>query len=367
MSEQSLRVGVVGGGLIAQAVHLPNLAAMPERFEIAAIADPSARVGEALVRRYAPARAYLDWRELLERETLDAVVVCSPHSTHAAIIAAALDSGLHVFVEKPLCITVEDAQAVAARASGTGLVVQVGYMKRFAPAYEALAGGLPAAGGLRLIDVVTHDPGMAREPFVPWSQMTQASDLPAAVRRAAAADEARQVEQAVGRGDDATVRAYSYTFLACLVHDVNLVNGLLDALGVEGAPQAVSSAVWAGGDAGSVTLRLPGGALWHCSWMLLRRLMHFGERVSLYFDDAVHQLELPMPYDPALPGRHRVIDAPSGAHRERCDELAADGYVAELEHFHACVTTGASTRTPAEQAVRDIAVLRDLFGQHRQR
>lgn len=361
MTVEPLHVGVVGGGLIAQAVHLPNLAAMADRYALLAIADPSARVVEALSAQYAPAVGYLDWRGLLEQEALDAVVVCSPPSTHAEIILGALDRGLHVFVEKPLCITVEDARTIVARARATKHVVQVGHMKRFVAAYDALVAGLPDAAGLRLIDVVTYDPWLAREPFVAWGRMVQADDVASDVRAAAAADEARQVEQAVGRNDTATVRAYTYTFLACLVHDVNLVHGMLDALGIDGTARAVSSAVWAGGNAATATLSLPGDAMWHCSWTLLPQLMHFEERLSLYFDDGVHELHFPMPYNTALPVNYRVVDAPEGVHRERAHALVTDGYVAELEHFHDCVRTLAVPRTPPEQSVRDLEVLRDLF------
>jgi predicted dehydrogenase len=353
VSGRTLRVGVVGGGLIAQAVHLPNLARLGGRFAIAAIADPSQNVREALARRYPPARAYAEWRAMLDAEALDALVVCSPHATHAEVVSAGLELGLHAFVEKPLCISVEDAEAISARAKATGLVVQVGYMKRFHPAFDAFIAALPDAGGLRLVDVVTHDPWMAREPYVPWSRMVQAGDVPTPVLDAARESEREQVEHAVGSGDDEAVKAYSYTFLACLVHDINLVHGVLDALGVREPPEPVGSAAWANGEAASTTLRLPGGALWHCSWLLLPAQRGFRERVGLYFADGVHELELPVPYDVAAPVRHVVDGVVS--------EIAGDPFAAELEHFHDCIDRGTACRTPPEQAARDLALLRDLF------
>jgi predicted dehydrogenase len=356
-----LRVGVVGGGLIAQAIHLPRLAAMPDRFAIAGIADPSARVIEALAARYAPARGYLDWRELLEGEVLDAVVVCSPHSTHAAVVLAALERGLHAFVEKPLCITVEDAEAIAGRASATGLVVQVGYMKRHSEAFAAFTRELPDAAGLRVVDVVTYDPWLAREPFVPWGDMVQAGDVPDAVVAAGAADEARQIRQAVGRDDPETIRAFSYTFLACLVHDVNLVHGVLDALGVDEPVEPVAGAAWADGNAGTGTLRLPGGGVWNTAFTLLPGIEHFEERMTLLFDDGVHELRFPMPYDAALPIVRRVVDAPGGVHRDRTFEGPEDSYAAELVHFSDSVRSGGPNLTPADQSIRDLALLRDLF------
>jgi predicted dehydrogenase len=355
-----LRVGVVGGGLIAQAVHLPNLAAMPERFAIGAIADPSQRVREALAARHPGAAVHADWRDLIEREQLDAVVVCAPRATHAAVVRAALDSGLHVFVEKPLCISIEDADSICERTAAGRQVVQVGYMKRYTRAYEAFLEALPGSGdGLRLVDVVTYDPWMAREPFVPWSAMTPADDVPAEVLAAGVEDERRQVAQAVGADDPETVRAYSDTFLACLVHDVNLVHGALDRLGVAEA-QARESAAWAGGEAASASLRLPGGALWRTSWMLLRGLMTFEERARLYFDDAIHELVFPAPYHVQSPVAHRISSG-GGAHRVREAEFVDDPYRAELEHFHDCIVGGETCRTPPEQARRDLVALRDLY------
>jgi predicted dehydrogenase len=350
----SLRTGVVGGGLIAQAVHLPNLARLTDAFELVAIADVSRRVAEGLAARYAPARAYTDWRAMLDAERLDAVVVCSPHATHAEVALAALDRGFHVLVEKPLCIAPDDAAAICRRRDETGLVVAVGYMKRYDRAYEAFLGALPASGdALRFVDVVTYDPWMAREPFVPSSRMVRGDDVPEAALAAAHDAEAEQVGRAVGAEDPATVRAYSYTFLACLVHDVNLVRGALDHMGV-GDVEPLGAAHWADGDAASFTARLPNGATWQCAWLLLRGLDEFRERAALYFADAVHELEMPAPYWPDAPRIHRVTGAAPHEH-------TGDAYIAELRHFHDCVVDGIACRTPPEQAARDIELLRDLY------
>jgi predicted dehydrogenase len=350
---ERLRTAVVGGGLIAQAIHLPNLARCSDAFELVAIADVSRRVAEGLAAQYG-ARAHTDWRALLEAEPLDAVVVCSPHATHAEVTLAALDRGLHVLVEKPLCIAPDDAAAICRRRDETGLVVQVGYMKRYDPAYEAFLAALPASGdGLRFVDVVTYDPWMAREPFVPWSRMIRGDDVPDAAIAAGRAAEAEQVGRAVGADDPTAVRAYSYTFLACLIHDVNLVHGALDRLGLA-AVQPVGAGHWAGGDAASFAARLPNGATWQCAWLLLRGLEDFRERATLYFVDALHELEMPAPYWPDAPRVHRVTGAPAMEH-------TGDAYIAELRHFHACVLDGVACRTPPEQAARDIELLRELY------
>jgi predicted dehydrogenase len=350
---ERLRMAVVGGGLIAQAIHLPNLAGAVDAFDVVAIADVSPRVADGLAAQH-EARAYTDWRAMLGAEDLDAVVVCSPHATHAEVTLAALDRGLHVLVEKPLCIAPDDAAAICRRRDETGLVVQVGYMKRYDAAYEAFLAALPGSPEtLRFVDVVTYDPWMAREPFVAWRRMIRGDDVPDAMIARGRASEAEQVGRAVGADDPATVRAYSYAFLACLVHDVNLVHGALDRLGAA-AVEPVSAAHWADGDAAGFTAQLSGGAMWHCAWLLLRGLGHFRERAALYFEHAVHELEMPAPYWPDAPRLHRVTGAGESKH-------VGDAYAAELRHFHACVVEGVACRTPPEQGARDIALLRDLY------
>jgi predicted dehydrogenase len=357
-----LRTAVVGGGLIAQVAHLPNLVALADAFELVAIADVSGELAAGLARRHPPARPYADWAEMLAAERLDAVVVCAPHAAHAEITVAALDRGLHVLVEKPLCIAPDDAQAICARRRETGLVVQVGYMKRFHAGYEAFLDALPVgADELRLVDVVTYDPWLAREPFVPWGRMLRAGPVAPAVARRGVRSEREQVQRAVGRSDPATVRAYGYAFLACLVHDVNLVHGALDRLGTTGSLEPLAAAHWADGEAASFTARLPNGATWHCAWLLLGGLLDFRETARLYFRDAIHELSLPAPYDATAPVEHRITAVAEHEHAVSAQELVDDAYRAELVHFHDCVARGTTCRTPPEQAQRDVEVLRDLF------
>jgi predicted dehydrogenase len=176
--------------------------------------------------------------------------------------------------------------------------------------------------------------------------------------RAAAAE---QVRRAVGAGDPLAVRVYGEIFLGALIHDVNLVHGALDRLGALGGIEPVGAASWADGDAASFTARLAGGVTWHSAFLMLRGLMDFRERASLYFDDSVHELEFPSPYWPDAPRVHRVTAVRDGQHAVSVDEHAGDAYVAELRHFHACVVDGVRCRTPPEQALRDIKLLREVY------
>lgn len=358
---ERLRIGVVGGGLIAQAVHLPNLAALDDRFELVAIADPSPTIAEGLAERF-KARGFTEWTRLLDSEPLDALLVCSPTATHAPITLAALERGANVLVEKPLCIDPQDAATIAQRARASGRVVQVGYMKRFAPAYRAMLAALPAsADRLRCISVLTYDPWMARAPFVEWDRMIHANDIPTSVVEQLRQAERDQVESATGRADERAVRAYSYTYLGCLIHDVNLVHGALDQLAVREPLRPVTGADWADGNAAVVTASLPDGVTVTLTWLLLPELMRFEERATLYFDDQIHELHFPAPYDRRAPVAHVVTSTQIGASDTRTSEHVGDPFLAELEHFHACITDGTPCACPPDQGGRDVELLRDLF------
>src|SRR4051794_15331572 len=174
-----VRLGLAGGGLAAQAVHLPALRRLADRFTVAALADPSARVRDGVAAAHGIPRTFADWRAMLDEAALDALLICTPNATHAEIALAALDAGLHVLVEKPLCITVADADRVVDARRRAGRVLQVGYMKQFDRGFRLLEAALGATGPVRLIQTTTYDPWLAREPFV--SGLVVGDDVPAAV------------------------------------------------------------------------------------------------------------------------------------------------------------------------------------------
>lgn len=359
-----LRLGVVGGGLIAQAVHLPNLARLGDRFEVCALADPSERVRERLSARYG-LRPYADWRELVEREELDAVLVCSPHATHAEVVLAALEAGLHVFVEKPLCIDPADAQRIADECAGRRRVVQVGYMKRFDPGFEALLSDLPGLDGLRYVDVVTYDPWLAREPFVDVASLIAADDVPVDERQRIERLQVEQVEAVVGSATEHEAWVFAHVYLACLIHDINLVHGVLQALGEPLPARAVTSSSWAAGNAVAGTFKLSSGAIWNSAWMLLPEVDEFRETAMWYFDDTIVGLEFPAPYVRAAPTRLLRRRRSDGSYRREDVALHGSSYLDELKHFHDCITDGVPCRTPPEQSIIDLAALRALYLEER--
>src|SRR5262245_1255183 len=130
-----IRVGVIGAGTIAQVEHIPNLLKLKRRFEVAGVYDPSEKVRAFVAAEFGVA-VVDDFARLLS-SGLDAVVIASPDALHRAQALAAFAVGLHVFCEKPLCYGVADIDDLIAARDRAGKVLQVGYMKRFDPSYEA--------------------------------------------------------------------------------------------------------------------------------------------------------------------------------------------------------------------------------------
>lgn len=354
-----VRVGVVAGGLIAQAMHIPNLSALRERFEIAALAEPSRTVREALGARYGIKGLHADYRGLLDAGGLDAVVICSPAGTHAEVAIAALDAGLHVFVEKPMCITLTDADAIIAARDRADRVVQVGTMKRYDPAYERLLEELPAtADELRYLSVVVNDPE-----FVPYfgEEIVRGSDVPADVIEATRRGEAEQVEAAVGSGHPDVVRAFSESFLGSLLHDLNAVHGMLEHMGTPLPAKVVGGAWWNEGRAVSGSMQLANGT--HCdgTWIQLLDTYEYRETISLFFDTSVRTLHFPSPWLRQYPTVYRRSEAAGASNDVRIAESYDEAFVRELVHFHGCVVDGTPCRTPPEQARLDIDVLTQMF------
>ena len=355
-----VRVGVVGGGLVAQAMHLHYLAALRDRFSLTALAEPSKTVREQLGARYGIGGLHPDHRSLLEARGLDAVVVASPAGTHAQIVLEALDAGVHVFVEKPMCITLADADAIVAARDRSGRAVQVGTMKRFDPAYERMLEELPeSASELRYLSVVVNDPEF--EPYFGPGELVRGNDVPLEVIEATRAAEAEQVGAAVGSGAPDAVRAFSESFLGSLVHDVNLVHGLLERMGEPLPAEVIGGDWWNEGRAVSGSIRLANGSRWDSAWIQLLATHEYREQVSVFFADSVRTLTFPSPWLKQYPTVYRRSERDAGANAVRVAQFYGESFARELDHFHRCVTADEPCRTPPEQARLDIEVLTQMF------
>jgi predicted dehydrogenase len=132
------RIGVIGAGWWSWTAHLPSLARNPQA-DLVAICDPDPARVEAAVREFGAAEGYTSLDRMLAEAGLDAVVVATPHSTHAQVVRAALEADVHVLVEKPLTVTADDAAALVRLAERRRLHLAVGLTYQYAPAAREAA------------------------------------------------------------------------------------------------------------------------------------------------------------------------------------------------------------------------------------
>lgn len=130
-----VRVGVVGAGYWGR-----NLVRVHREIgSLAAICDADPGVRESHAAAGGAVRITDRFADLLEDPELDALVIATPAATHGALVGEALAAGKHVFVEKPICLDVEEARALSARAEAGGRVLMVGHLLLYHPAFRALA------------------------------------------------------------------------------------------------------------------------------------------------------------------------------------------------------------------------------------
>jgi myo-inositol 2-dehydrogenase/D-chiro-inositol 1-dehydrogenase len=128
-----IKIGIIGAGYIA-GVHASVLA-RDERVQLTAVYDAVPVAAEKLAGTH-NATAVATPLELLERS--DAVYITTPNTQHVSLAIAAIETGKHVFCEKPLATNIDDAQKVFKKASESSNVFQVGHNRRFAPVYATL-------------------------------------------------------------------------------------------------------------------------------------------------------------------------------------------------------------------------------------
>jgi len=146
---EPLRYGVVGCGRIAP-LHLGAIAAMP-RARLVATCDIVADRARAAAQRFGAERWTTDYAELFASGTLDAVSLCLPHHLHADAAVAAVQAGIHVFSEKPIATTPEDADRVIAACRRAGVQLGVCYQNRFNRASKELRTAVDAGRFGRLL------------------------------------------------------------------------------------------------------------------------------------------------------------------------------------------------------------------------
>ncbi|MBC5090825.1 Gfo/Idh/MocA family oxidoreductase, partial [Klebsiella quasipneumoniae] len=166
-----VRIGLIGAGRMGS-FHGETVAQRVPGATLIAVADPVPGAAEKLAARLGAKKSYTDPQDLLNDPEIDAVVIASPARTHAELVVAAAKAGKGVFCEKPMAVTLEDADKAINAAKTAGVALQVGFNRRFASgfatAYEEIKAG--KIGVPQLLRSTTRDPGLGDPTPIPhWT------------------------------------------------------------------------------------------------------------------------------------------------------------------------------------------------------
>jgi predicted dehydrogenase len=357
-----LRLGIVGCGAIAQIQHLPNLAALRDLFEVTVVCDRSPALAEAVATAFHVPRHVTDYRELLASD-VHAVLLChTDPKTEVAV--AAFDAGKHVFIEKPVCFSLREADAILAAARRSGTVGLAGYMKVYDPAFEIAKLAVDRMAAIRFVQVNHLHPDNALH--LRQFRILRFDDVPASAVEEVRAARRAALREAIGDVPGDVERVF-FTLAGSMIHDLY---GLRVMLGLPSA--VVSTEIWNDGRAVSTVLAYPNGARCVATWADLPDLWEFQETLEVYGDRARVLLSYPTGFARGILSRVTVqgIDGDGTTSRTEPAVEWESPFSRELRHFHDCITRGTPPRTPIADARDDVALIIEIvkaYQRHRVR
>jgi predicted dehydrogenase len=283
------------------------------------------------------------------------VLVLTPGS-HAPVAIGAAQAGMHVFVEKPMCFSAAEGREMIAAADGAGVVLMVGYMKRYDPSYEELARTLEP-GDVTFARITTLESPI--EPYALHHPRPAPGAVDPAVLEPLLADDDARLRAGLGSDDPFLLRAYRTVMLDSMVHELNGVRGLL------GEPSRIHSVrLWESG----VTAVMSFGEIEAVfAWVDLPGIARYAQDWSFYGPDRRAALEFPSPLLRSLPTRLVLEDGePGGIASRRVEHTVSyeEAFKRELLEFHAAVSEGRPARTDGEDGLRDVELCRAIVEAH---
>jgi predicted dehydrogenase len=162
----TVRICMIGAGRVGK-LHSGTLKRHVPGGDVVALVDPWAEVRNTTGNEFGIDRRHASLEEALDKTDFDAVVITTPTPTHRDLAVLAAEHGKHIFLEKPMALTLVECDEIIAAVERNGVVLQMGFMRRFDPdfaaAWERIQGG--EIGEPMMIKSLTHGPGLPP----PWA------------------------------------------------------------------------------------------------------------------------------------------------------------------------------------------------------
>lgn len=354
-----VKLGVVGCGAIAQVHHMPNLFELQELFDVTTVCDVSAGAAAYVANRFKVPNHVTDYRELLAGD-VEAVLLCQS-DPKTAVAVAAFEAGKHLFIEKPVCYSLEDMDAMIAAQERAGTVGQTGYMKIFDPGYEYARREIESMENIQFVQVNHLHPNNSLH--VRQFDVRGFDDIPAAAVEERNAARDKTLRAAIGEVEEHVAKAF-FGLSGSMIHDIYTMRHAL------GEPiRVVSTEIWSGGRAWSTTLEYADGFRAVASWIDLPDLWDFKETLEVYGDAKRVIVSYPTGFSKGILATVMVqgVDAVGTTYKHEPHINWDSAFVRELVHFHDCIVNGTACRAPLAEARLDVSLIIDVIEAYKQR
>lgn len=355
MAVSKQRIGVIGLGEVAQVVHLPVLQSLPDKYELSSVCDVSPTLLRVIGDRYGvpEPKRFADSADLLDAGNLDGVLVLTSDEYHAESVVEALERGIHVLVEKPMCLSLREAEGIIAARDRSRAQVMVGYMRRFAPAFNEAVSRLAEVGRInyaRVHDII----GKNRLIIDQTSTVLRPDDLERSVMEERWERGRKLVHEAIGPVTDDLANTYR---LLCGLgsHDLSAMRELI------GRPAGVVSArQWRNGN--FVTALLEYDDFFVTYETGVDDQLRFDAHIEIYGDLATLRVQYDTPYIRHFPTTLVTEETIGDAlQRTVTRPNLKDPYTYELEYFHQMITEGTVPKTHPEDFMADLELFAEII------
>ncbi|HSW65014.1 MAG TPA: bi-domain-containing oxidoreductase [Dissulfurispiraceae bacterium] len=159
MNKNEIKFALVGAGNLAKWAHLPAIQKI-KNASLQAVCSNSGARGKSYAMRFNANYATSDFDVILNDKEIDAILIASRHKEHAKQAIDALNAGKHVFVEKPMAITVEECRSMYYAVQSSGKRLMVGFNRRFAPFYVEMKKILKGRTSPLVVSTLMNSPGI---------------------------------------------------------------------------------------------------------------------------------------------------------------------------------------------------------------
>jgi predicted dehydrogenase len=348
-----IRIGYVGGGFLAQNAHLGNFSSLPQ-CHLVALAERRPHLAEKVALHFGIHKVYPDHLSLARDPEIDAVAVSADYAGQGEIAADLLRAGKHVFMEKPMAVSIQQADRILAAANEGNTRLMVGYMKRY------------DTGNRRIRDLIRQwqqDRSKGQLLYIRchgfcgnWIAGLDTSGL----IRTDESVEPIAAEELLPDWLPADGRRGYVGYLQQYTHQVNLLRFLLDAQSADDV-LVTNVDLSADGYTGLVTLQIKGV---RCVIESASTKFHgWDENLHVFFEGGWIRSTPGLLFSRPSTNDIEVYESGEngGIHYPATPVSQSWHYRAEAEHFLQCLQTGTEFDSPGSDALIDVGIFETIY------